>query len=142
MENCIDLHAPIKKLNRKLQTLEKFVYYKNDLSQKQVIFKRKKENLLNNKIKITCYNLFHNRINREIKKAKKAYYQEYFRNNLSNMKNTWKGITNILNLNNNKGTHVTQLNYNGKNLNINKDMADTFNEFFTNVGPTLTMIYI
>ena len=53
------------------------------------------------------------------------------------MKNTWKGITNILNLNNNKGTHVTQLNYNGKNLNKNKDMAVAFNEFFTNVGPTL-----
>ena len=53
------------------------------------------------------------------------------------MKNTWKGIKNILNLNNNKGTQVTQLNYNGKNLNKNKDMADAFNEFFTNVGPTL-----
>ena len=52
------------------------------------------------------------------------------------MKNTWKGITNILNLNNSKGTHVTQLNYNGKNLNNNKDMADAFNEFFT-MGPTL-----
>ena len=32
------------------------------------------------------YNLFRNRINREIKKSKKAYYQEYFQNNLSNMK--------------------------------------------------------
>ena len=53
------------------------------------------------------------------------------------MKNTWKGIKNILNLNNDKGTQVTQLNYNGKNLNKNKDMADAFNVLFTNVGPTL-----
>ena len=53
------------------------------------------------------------------------------------MKSTWKGIKNILNLNNNKGTQVTQLNYNGKNLNKNKDTANAFNEFFTNVGPTL-----
>ena len=106
------------------------------ISHRNQLFKRKKENPLNNKIKIT-YNLFHNRINREIKKAKKAYYQEYFQNNLSNMKNTWKGIKNILHLNNNKRTQVTQLNYNGKNLNKNKDMEDAFNEFFTNVGPTL-----
>ena len=140
MENCIDLHARIKKLNRKQirKTSKPWInlYIIKMISHRNKLFKRKKENPLNNKIKIT-YNLFRNRINREIKKAKKAYYQEYFQTNLSNMKNTWKGIKNILNLNNNKGTHVTQLNYNGKNLNKNKDMVDAFNEFFTNVGPTL-----
>ena len=57
------------------------------------------------------------------------------------MKNTWKGITNILNLNNNKGTHVTQLNYDGKNLNNNKDMADAFNEFFIFPPESLTRSY-
>ena len=140
LENCIDLHAPIKKLNRKQirKTSKPWInlYIIKTISHRNKLFKRKKENPLNNKIKIT-YNLFRNRINREIKKAKKAYYQEYFQNNLSNMKNTWKGIKNILNLINNKGTQVTQLNYNGKNLNKNKDMADAFNEFFTNVGTTL-----
>ena len=139
LENCIDLHAPIKKLNRKQirKTSKPWInlYIIKMISHRNKLFKKKKENPLNNKIKIT-YNLSRNRINREIKKAKKAYYQEYFQNNLSNMKNTWKGIKNILNLNN-KGTQVTQLNYNGKNLNKNKDMADAFNEFFTNVGPTL-----
>ena len=53
----------------------KMISYRNKL------FKRKKENPLNNKIKIT-YNLFRNHINREIKKVKKAYYQEYFQNKL------------------------------------------------------------
>ena len=140
MENCIDLHAPIKKLNRKQirKTSKPWInlYIIKMIPHRNKLFKRKKENLLNNKIKIT-YNLFRNCINMEIEKAKKAYYQEYSKNNLSNMKNTWKRITNILNLNNYKGTHVTQLNYNGKNLNNNKDMVDAFNEFFTNVGPTL-----
>ena len=53
------------------------------------------------------------------------------------MKNTWKGIASTLNLINNKGNNVTQPNYNGRNLNNNKGMADAFYELFTNVGPTL-----
>ena len=131
MENCIDLHAPIKKVNSKQirNTLKPLInlYIIKMISHRSKLFKRKKENPLNNKIKIT-YNLFRNRINREIEKAKKAYYHEYFQHNLINMKNTWKGITNILNLNNSKGTHVTQLNYKGKNLNNNRDMAAPFNK--------------
>ena len=34
-------------------------------------------------------------------------------------------------------TQVTQLHYDGKNINTNKGMADAFNNFFTEVGPTL-----
>ena len=45
------------------------------------------------------------------------------------MKNTWKGIKNIINLNNSKGPQITQLHYNGKNINTNKGMADVFNDF-------------
>ena len=61
----------------------------------------------------------------------------YFQENLSNMKNTWKGIKNIINLNNNRDTKITQLHYNNKNINTNLGMANTFNDFFTNVGPSL-----
>ena len=53
------------------------------------------------------------------------------------MKNTWKGIKNIINLNNNKDTKLTQLHYNNENINTNVDMANAFNDFFTNVGPSL-----
>ena len=106
------------------------------ISHRDRLFKRKKENPHNNKIKIT-YNLFRNRINREIKKAKKAYYNKYFQDNLSNIKNTWKGIKNILNLNNNKASKISQLHYDGSNINTNKGMANAFNDFFTKIGPTL-----
>ena len=73
------------------------------MSHKNRLFKRKKENPLNLKaqplIITTTYNLFRNRINREVKKTKKVYYQKYFQNNLSNMKNTWKGIKKYLKFN-------------------------------------------
>ena len=32
------------------------------------------------------------------------------------MKNTWKGIKNIINLNNNRGLQITQLHYDGENI--------------------------
>ena len=41
------------------------------------------------------------------------------------MKNLWKGINNILNINKKKDFHISEL---GKNIN-NKDMAKAFNEF-------------
>ena len=53
------------------------------------------------------------------------------------MKNTWKGIKNIININNNRGSQINQLKYNGKNINNDVGKANAFNDIFTNVGPTL-----
>ena len=74
---------------------------------------------LNQHIK-RSYNLFRNRITREIKKAKRKYYKEYFDANLNNMKKTWQGIKQIINLNNGVGPHITQLQYKGKQIKTNK----------------------
>ena len=52
------------------------------------------------------------------------------------MKNFWKGIKNILNINKKEDSHISQLSH-GKNINNNLDMANSFNEFFTEVGPKL-----
>ena len=35
-----------------------------------------------------------------LKKSKTNYYNQYFEGNMSNMKNTWKGIKSILTINN------------------------------------------
>ena len=35
-----------------------------------------------------------------LKKSKTNYYNQYFEGNMSNMKNTWKGIKPILTINN------------------------------------------
>ena len=91
---------------------------------------------MNHRIR-NAYNLFRNRITREIKKAKASYYKNFFQNNLNNMKNTWKGIKNILNLSNNRGPQVSQLLHKGKNIVNNKSMANAFNDFFTQIGPKL-----
>ena len=55
------------------------------ISHKDRLFHQKKNKPLNNRIN-NVYNLFRNRITREIRKAKNEYYKIYFENNLSNMK--------------------------------------------------------
>ena len=53
------------------------------------------------------------------------------------MKKTWKGIKDIININNKPGSQISQLVYKDKQITSNKGMANTFNEFFTDVGPNL-----
>ena len=65
--------------------------------------------------------LFRNRITREIKKV---YYKNSFQDNINNMKNLWLGIKNILNIN--KKEYLSHLSHNGKNINNNLDMANSF----------------
>ena len=40
------------------------------------------------------------------------------------MKKTWQGIKEIINLNNKSGPKISQLKYDGKQINENKDMAN------------------
>ena len=40
-------------------------------------------------------------------------------------------------MNNKSGPQINQLNYKGKLVDNNKDIANHFNDFFTNIGPIL-----
>ena len=140
LEGCADRHAPIKKLTRKDLKKSLKPWINNNIikliSHRDRILRLKTKNPLNNRIRI-AYNLFRNRVVREIKKAKKIYYKIYFEANLSNMKKTWLGIKEIINLNNKVTPKVSQLHYENKQINNNVGMANAFNDFFTKIGPQL-----
>ena len=99
-ENCVDKHTPKKKLNKKqIKKLSKpwiNNYILKLISHRERLFKKKKNNPSNLATK-RAYNLFRNRITREIKKNKKEFYKKYFQDNINNMKNLWKGIKDIPN---------------------------------------------
>ena len=140
LEACVDRHAPIKKLNKKHHKKMSKPWINKQIikliAHRERLFHKKKENPQNQRIK-SAYNLFRNRTTREIKKAKKNYYKEYFENNLTNMKKTWQGIKQIINLNNKSGPQISQLSYEGKQIKDNEGMANAFNDFFTKIGPKL-----
>ena len=85
--------------------------------------------------KRNCYNLFRNRINKEIKQSKKIYYNNYFSKYSSDMKKMWKGIRSIVNIKQKNAPQLTQLNINGKLVNDPVDIAEKVNDFFVNIGP-------
>ena len=95
LEGCVDRHAPIKKLSLKEIKLKNKPWISTEISKlikvRNKIFARKKRqsNNTNNK---RLYNLFRNRVNREIKKSKKKYYSEFFEINKMNIKKIWSGI--------------------------------------------------
>ena len=140
LEGCIDRHAPLKKMNKKQLNkiskpwINKFIL--KMISHRDRLFKKKKEDPLNQHIK-QSYNLFRNHTTREIKKSRRKYYKEYFEGNLNNMKKTWQGIKQIININNKAGVQINQLCHKGKQINTNQEMANTFNGFFTEIGPQL-----
>ena len=132
-----DRHAQLKKLNKKQMNKLSKPWINNSIlkmiKHRDRLFQEKKDDPSNFYIKGT-YKLFCNRITREIKKAKMEYFKQLFEDNLNNMKKTWQGIKT---LNNNASNHINQLSHQGKYINTNLGMANTFNKFFTNIGSEL-----
>ena len=59
--------------------------------------------------------------------------------NINNIRKTWDGIKNIVNVRKNSN-RTSQLNVGGKIIDDNKEIATNFNNFFVYVGPNTEMI--
>ena len=80
-EGCVNRHAPIKKLNSREIKLKVKPWITPELSKmikiKSKLFERTKRQSSNENVK-HLYNIFRNKVNRELKKSKKSYYTTYF----------------------------------------------------------------
>ena len=101
---------------------------------KNKLFHREKRQPNNLEIE-RLYNLFRNRVNRELKKDKRNYYTKYFEDNNNNIKKTWEGIRSIINIKSTKHSTISQSKINNKVITSNKEIVETLNNFFVNVGP-------
>ena len=138
LEGCVEKHAPLKKLKPKDIKLKDKPWISTDLQKmikfKNKLFERKKRQPKNENIK-RLYNLFRNRVNRERKKSKVTYYAKYFKEHSNNSKKVWEGIKSIINTKNPSSTVTSQLNINGRIIDKPKEIAESFNNFFTDIGP-------
>ena len=138
LEGCVNRHAPIKKLKPSEIKLKTKPWITPDLSRiintKNKLFERKKRQPTNVNVKL-LYNIFRNRVNRELKKSKKSYYASYFEEHNNNIKKIWEGIRSIVNIKNSANPHIAQLNINGRIIDVPKQVANEVNRFFVNVGP-------
>ena len=107
LQGCVDRHVPIRKLKPKEIKLNQKPWIHNELNKmiriKNKLFNRKKRQPNNENVK-RLYNLFRNRVNRELTKSKKNYYDKYFEENNKNCKKIWEGIRSIINIKNPKDT--------------------------------------
>ena len=72
-----------------------------------------------------------------IRKSKKTYYLDYFTEHNNNIKKTWDGIRQLVSINKRKSVSIKFLNENNSNITDNKIMANTFNDFFSNIGNSI-----
>ena len=77
-----------------------------------------------------------NKVNIELRSAKKDYYSSKIAGQKINPKKAWKSINNLLGRQN-KPTVVNELNVGEQNLTSPEDIAEGFNEYFSNIGPDL-----
>ena len=77
------------------------------------------------------------KIQMDIKENKKKYFQDYFEQNAMNIKETWRGIKSIVNINSGKKNGPSSLMVNNKLISDPNVVAETFNEYFSTIASKL-----
>ena len=82
------------------------------------------------------YKRTRNQVNIKLRNAKTNYYSSKIFNQKSNPKKAWRSINNLLGKRN-KNSKINELILEGNTLNNPKDIAEGFNNYFSNIGPDL-----
>ena len=82
----LSLGLPLHQRNLFLLNIK---FFKNYIKRKDVTQKNELHNI---------YKIYRKLISALIKRSEQNYYSKYFENNLTNIENTWKGITNIFSM--------------------------------------------
>ena len=77
-----------------------------------------------------------NQVNIKLRNAKTNYYSSKIFNQKYNPKKAWRSINNLLGKQN-KNSKINELILEGNTLNNPKDIAEGFNNYFSNIGPDL-----
>ena len=88
-------------------------------------------------IKVQLWEIY--RIKRNLVKilnrtSKREFYATFFEENKTNLKRTWEGIRDIVNLSKKSKISITSLNYKGELKSNPDDMTKALNDFFVNIG--------
>ena len=83
-----------------------------------------------------AYKTSRNRVNIAIRHAKAEYYRNKIAHQNKNSKEAWKTINDLLGRSPSDIT-VSELKVNGSNITSTEEIANAFNEYFTNIGPNV-----
>ena len=104
MNTLINSYDPLKKLNKKQKKfqqkpwitkgIQNAIENQNKLFEKHIKCGDSNKNIFHQE-----YKSYRNSLSTLLKQSKNSYYNNYFRSNINNIKNTWKGIKSIISLN-------------------------------------------
>ena len=77
-----------------------------------------------------------NSVNQNIFRAKESYFKDTLFANKNNPKKTWS-IINELTSKNQKTSYIDEIKFDGNSVHDSCNIANTFNEYFSNIGPNL-----
>lgn len=83
------------------------------------------------------FKFYRNKLNYFFRISKRMYYNDFFNNNINNMKNIWKGIRQIINFNLKFFYVLIKIIKDNIELVDGKFIVDVFNDFFVNIGSKL-----
>ena len=111
-------------------SLQKSISFKNSLFAKFI-----KSNDINQKNEMHIkYKQYRNLISTLLKRSKRLYFTKFFNDNLNNLKNTWKGIKNLISLKTVSHSSPSSIYYNNKTVTCPFEIANAFNNYFSNIA--------
>ena len=102
--------------------------YKDFINEKDSNFKANK---------YTIYKQKRNMVTSLIRLSKNKFYSDFFIENQSNIKKTWEGIRNLLNVSKKKNSQISKITHNGTAQTNPEEMSNTMNSFFVNIGKSV-----
>ena len=139
----LDEMAPFKKLTKKevgllqkpwitkgiLKSMSKRdIYHKDFVTEKNPIKKSRLEKL---------YKTYRNMIVILIRKSKKDHYAKFFQENQQNLKKTWDGICELINVTKKSSIKINKLIHNNQTFTDKKGICQTLNKYFSTIGPSI-----
>ena len=131
----LDKHAPLQ--HKKIRS-NKVPWMTGDIKKLMNTrdnFKRKAI-LTNNENEWLNFKTTRNKVNIELRNAKRDYYSSKIADQKFNPKKAWKSINSLLGRQS-KPTVINELRVGENNFTNHEDIAEGFNEYFSNIGPNL-----
>ena len=143
IEQILNYTAPRRKLTQKEIKLEhmpwitsgilKSMWVRDDLCKR-----RNKDRDPDIKSQFTVlFKRYRNTIVTLLRRSKENYYSSYFLQNQSDVKKTWDGIRNLINVSKRKTQTPTKIIYKNEEKVSDIDMAESLNDFFVTIGSSV-----
>ena len=82
------------------------------------------------------YKYYKNLISTVIQKSKTSYYNQFFKTNMNNIRNTWKGIRNLIPWRQSVSPYIHVLSQDNETASNPKKIVSIFNDYFSAIEET------